>query len=199
MNWIYRNWQKLGLGFAVVLAIGLLLFHQDIDSFRIVLIISLITLFLHQFEEYQLPGHFKEMVNRVMFGSKKPEHYPLNPRTAFIINVIIGWGSYTLAIIFGASAIWLATATVMISLGNVFAHSLMFNIRGKTLYNPGMASSLIIFLPFVIYFVYYCASNDLFTTANLIVGIILGLIMNYFGVIKLITLLADKREVSERV
>jgi hypothetical protein len=52
--------------------------------------LSLISLFLHQAEEYRYPGYFPGMVNLVMFASPQPDRYPLNTNTALIVNVVIG-------------------------------------------------------------------------------------------------------------
>jgi hypothetical protein len=43
-----------------------------------------------------------------------------------------------LAALFWGQAFWLAIATIMVSLGNVLAHTLVFNIKVRTLYNPGL-------------------------------------------------------------
>lgn len=154
--------------------------------------ISFIGLLLHQFEEYVFPGHFPRMMNTVMFGSKTPDRYPLNPNTAFIINVLMGWGLYILAIIFAEHAMWLALATIMVSAGNVIAHGLLFNIKGKRFYNPGMATALGIFLPIVIIFFDFTIRMNLLDAWNLSIGLIVGIAINYFGVLKLITLMAKK-------
>ena len=190
MKWLYRHWQQIGLVISALLMLTLAITYANIDGFRVLLIVSLITLLLHQFEEYQFPGGFPRMVNRVMFGSKNTENYPLNPRTAFIINVVIGWGSYTLAIIFGASAVWLATATIMVSIGNVLAHTLLFKIKGRTWYNPGMLTALVLFLPISIYYFVYISTHDMLRLGSLATGVLLGIALNYFGVFRMITLCA---------
>lgn len=41
---------------------------------------------------------------------------------------------------------------MLISLGNVAAHTFMFNLRGKSFYNPGMLTADILFLPIAVYF-----------------------------------------------
>ncbi len=199
MHWTYRHWYQVGMIFALAIAVFLAIHYQEIDPFKIILLLSLITLFLHQFEEYQWPGGFPQMVNAVMFKSPQPRRYPLNPRTAFIINVGLGWSAYLLAFIFASSAVWLAVATIVVSLGNFFAHTFLFNLKGHSYYNPGMATAALLFLPLTIYFFIFGIQHGLFTTTNLLVGILLGAALNYFGVIKLITLLAKKSPDREYV
>lgn len=192
MSYFRRYWYRIGLVLATILAAAIAVGYWDISSFRTLLCISFISLLIHQFEEYQLPGYFPRMINTVMFKSTRPDRYPLNANTAWIINVWLGWPLYILAIVFADKAIWLATATIMVSAGNVIAHVLLFNIKGRTLYNPGMASALLLFLPMVIYFFIFLVQHQLWSIDSFLVGLALGAAINYFGVLKPITLLSNK-------
>lgn len=192
MNFFRDHWFHVGAIIAVIFSIYLVFNADTLSSFRILLSISFIGLLVHQFEEYVLPGHFPRMINTVMFHSKTPDRYPLNPNTALLINVLLGWLLYILAIIFAQHAVWLAVASIMISVGNVIAHTFLFNIKGKTFYNPGMATALGILLPTTIFLFQFVIQTNLLNTADFIVGLILGIILNYFGVLRMITLLAKK-------
>lgn len=190
----FRNyWYRYGLILALAVAAILFAFWQDLSTLQVILGISCISLFLHQFEEYQWPGYFPRMVNTVLFNSKKPDRYPLNANTAWLINVWFGWTIYFAAFCLGRSAIWLATVSIMVSVGNIFAHSLLFNLKGKSIYNPGMATALLLFLPISVYYFWLGAHEHLFTALNLTVGLLLGIAVNYGLVIKPITLLANHK------
>jgi hypothetical protein len=115
-------------------------------------VVSLVTLFFHQLEEYRIAGTFPGMINHVMFHSEMPDRYPLNSNTALIVNVVIGWLFYFLAALLGEKAIWLGLAIILVSLGNFIAHTFPFNIKGKTLYNAGMITSWIFFVPCIYFF-----------------------------------------------
>lgn len=154
--------------------------------------LSLISLLLHQFEEYRYPGYFPGMMNTVMFSSKQPDRYPLNTNTAFIINVTVGWFSYLLATLLGERAIWLGIATILVSVGNFIAHTFLFNIKGKTFYNPGMFTAIVFFAPLAGYFGYLLIQGNLATPAGWIAGIILGILFNVLGILKLIDWLKDE-------
>ena len=195
MNFFRRHWYQLGFVAAIVFSVILIIWHRHISDFRLLLSVSLITLFIHQFEEYQLPGYFPRMVNTAMFRSNQPDRFPLNANTALLINTGLGWTLYMLAIILGQHAVWLATATIVISAGNVIAHTILFNLKGKTFYNPGLLTSLVLFLPMTVYYFIFLSRHDLLHPATLTIGILLGLLVNYFGVIKLITILSDKKTV----
>lgn len=154
---------------------------------------SLLALLLHQFEEYRYPGYFPGMINVVMYQSRQPDRYPLNANTALIVNVVIGWLFYWLAARLGESALWLGIATMLVSTGNIVAHTLLFNVRGKTLYNPGLLTALLLFLPIVLYFFYLVVSQNLATPVDWAVGLGLGVVLNYVGILKLIDWLKDEK------
>ena len=190
MNFMRLHWFDLGFAFALVT--GGILALNKLNPLSFLLWVSLISLFLHQLEEYRYPGYFPGMMNKVMFSSKQPDRYPLNTNTAFIINVFVGWLSYFLAALFGERALWLGIATILVSVGNFIAHSFLFNIKGKTFYNPGMLTAIILFLPIAMYFGYLLIQGNLATPVDWIVGIALGIVLNFIGILKLIDWLKDE-------
>jgi len=190
MNFLRLHWFDLGMVLAVLAGAFIVVAHPT--GLALLLWISLITLFLHQFEEYRYPGYFPGMMNSVMFSSPQPDRYPLNVNTALIINLLVGWLSYFLAAVFWEKALWLAIATVMVSAGNFIAHAFLFNIKGKSRYNPGMLSAVFLFLPIAVYFFIFVIKAQLATPLDWILGIILGIALNYLGILKMIDLLKDK-------
>jgi hypothetical protein len=190
MNFLRLHWFDLGLVFAFV--IGGILLLSNLNPLALLLWVSLISLFLHQFEEYRYPGYFPGMMNTVIFSSKQPDRYPLNPNIAFIINIFVGWLSYFLAAVFGEKFLWLGIATILVSIGNFIAHTFLFNIKGKTFYNPGMLTAIVFFLPIAAYFGYLLIRSNLATPVDWIVGIILGIVLNFIGILKLIDWLKDE-------
>ncbi len=190
MNIIRLHWFDAGMVSAVITCAVLLLVKTS--PLEILLWLSLASLFIHQFEEYRYPGYFPGMVNAVLFSSSRPDRYPLNTNTAMIVNVIIGWLFYFLAAVLGERAIWLGIATMLVSAGNIIAHTALFNIKGKTFYNPGMLTSLFLFLPLAVLFFSFIIRNDLVSPAGWIAGILLGAALNYIGIIKLIDWMKDE-------
>lgn len=154
--------------------------------------LSLVSLFLHQLEEYRIVGTFPGMVNSSLFNSKMPDRYPLNTNTSFYVNVVIGWTIYFLAAVLAERAIWLGIATIIVSIGNIIVHSTFFNIKGKTFYNAGMATSWLLFVPCAYFFISIIHTNHLAMTTDYFIGIALGIIFNVVGVLKLIDWMADK-------
>lgn len=189
INSFRYHWFDLALFFAVFLFF--LLQAYKFDSMTFLLLLSLGALFLHQVEEWRFPGYFPGMVNRAMFKSETPDRYPLNANSGMLVNVVLGWGGYLLAVLFWKQALWLAIATILVSVGNIFAHTIVFNIKGKTLYNPGLITSWLLFAPIVYFFFDLVISENLASRSDWVIGIILGVILNYFGVYKMIIWLAD--------
>ena len=190
MNFFRNHWYDLGLVLAV--GVGLFLFITNLRGLSWLLWLSLGSLFLHQFEEYRYPGYFPGMINSVLFSSKQPDRFPLNSNTALIVNVVIGWSFYFLAAVFAENAVWLGVATILVSLGNFVAHTVLFNLKGKRFYNPGMVTAVILFLPILLYFFYFVIEKGLVSPIDWGVGIILGIALNYLGILKVIDWLKDE-------
>lgn len=90
MTTLRKHWYDLG-GLLSILVLGFILFNfKSLTDYQLIMWISLTTLFWHQLEEYRIAGTFPGIINTVMFKSKLPARYPLNPNTAFYINVFLG-------------------------------------------------------------------------------------------------------------
>jgi Protein of unknown function with HXXEE motif len=192
MNFLRKHWYDLGAFLSVVVFIYVFISYHNLTDYQILMWLSLVSLFLHQLEEYRIAGTFPGMVNTVMYNSKMPDRYPLNTNTAFYVNVVIGWTLYFLAAILAERTIWLGIATILVSAGNVIAHTIVFNLKGKTIYNAGLATSLLLFVPCLYFFISIIHTNHLATNTDHCVGIILGIILNVVGILKLIDWMADK-------
>lgn len=184
------HWFDIGI-FLAIPVIGYI-FIAKLSTIHLLLWVSLVTLFMHQFEEYRYPGYFPGIVNTALFSSNQPDRYPFNPNTAFVINLGVGWLFYFLAALFAEQMIWLGIATILVSLGNFFAHCFLFNFKGKSYYNPGMTTSIILFLPLTIFFFYFIITNNLASVVDWSLGLILGVILNVVGILKMIDWLKDE-------
>ena len=189
LNLFRYHWFDLALILSI--ALGTAIFITQPTGMTLLLWLSLGSLFLHQVEEWRFPGYFPGMANAVMFKSDMPDRYPLNANSGMLINVVLGWSGYLLAALFWKQAMWLAIATILVSVGNVFAHTIIFNIKGKTFYNPGLLTSWLLFVPIVYFFFRLVISEHLASPLDWIVGIVLGIALNYFGVYKMILWMAD--------
>lgn len=192
MNFLRKHWYDLAGILALVTLAFLAFYHAQLTDYQLIVWLSLTSLFFHQLEEYRIAGTFPGMINRVMFKSIQPDRYPLNTNTALVINVLVGWVAYFIAAVAREKFIWLGIATILVSFGNVLAHTLVFNIKGKTIYNAGLATSLLLFVPCIVFFFKIVCQENLATLTDYLIGIPLGIAMNVFGIFKLIIWLADK-------
>ncbi len=192
MNCLRKHWYDIGAVLAAIIIGYVFVCHSDLTAYQILMWLSLVSLFMHQLEEYRIVGTFPGMINAVMFKSEKPDRYPLNTNSAFYVNAVVGWTFYFLAAVLAENAVWLGIATMIVSVGNVMAHTFLFNIKGKTLYNPGLATSWLFFVPVAYFFISIVRTNHLATSSDYAIGIALGMILNIVGVLKLIQWMADE-------
>lgn len=192
MNFLRNHWFDLG-GFLALLVLFFVYTHQPtLTPYELLMWISLMSLLAHQLEEYRIVGTFPGMLNKAVFKSTMPDRYPMNTNTAVYINVILGWPIYFLAAFFAEKAVWLGLASILVSLGNTVAHTFVFNLKGKTVYNAGMATSWVLFVPISYYFFTILYANRLVTTQDYLIGIPLGIIFNAVGILKTIDWLKDR-------
>ena len=191
MNFLRQHWFDFGIGLAMIA--GIFLIFTPLGPISVLLWINLIALFLHQFEEYRYPGYFPGMMNKVMYSSPQPDRYPLNTNTALIVNLGVGWLLYFLAAVFGEKAIWLGMAAILVSAGNFIAHTLLFNFKGKSRYNPGMLTADILFLPIVVFFFVLVIQGNLARPLDWVLGFALGIALNYLVILKMIDLLKNEK------
>ncbi len=192
MNFLRKHWFDIGAILSILVLAFVFLNFKTLSNYQLLMWLSLISLFFHQLEEYRVIGTFPGMLNTVLYKSEIPDRYPLNTNTAFYINVVIGWSFYLLAALFAEKAIWLGVATILISIGNIIGHTTLFNIKGKTIYNAGLATSWLFFAPCAYFFFSIVYNEHLITTTDYLIGIPLGIILNVVGIVKLIGWMANK-------
>jgi Protein of unknown function with HXXEE motif len=192
MNFLRKHWFDIG-GLLAILVLGLVFLNrQTLSNYQLLMWLNLVSLFFHQLEEYRIVGTFPGMLNSAMFKSDRPDRYPLNSNTAFYVNVVMGWLVYFLAGILAEKAIWLGLASILISIGNIIAHTTLFNIKGKTFYNAGLATSWLFFAPCAYFFFSIVYNDHLIKITDYFIGIPLGVILNVVGILKLIDWMADR-------
>jgi hypothetical protein len=150
MKYVLRHWYDIGLA----LAFGVLVVQAfaQFDGLREILLLSLVVISLHQYEEYHFPGGGPWLIN-VSLGTKDStvDRYPLDQVNALVNNAVL-WLFYVPAVIW-PDLIWLGLAPVLLGMvGQLLAHGIMVNIRLKTWYNPGLATVLLGHVPLGIWY-----------------------------------------------
>ncbi|MEK5239220.1 HXXEE domain-containing protein [Paenibacillus sp. FSL L8-0470] len=183
MNILRKYWPDLGMLVAAVTAIGIVINHRSMSELNMILWLSFIAILVHQFEEYRWPGYFGGLFNIVIFKSEQPEHYPLNPQSAMIINLVIAYVFYLLPVFF-PNIIWLALAPIFMGFFQFIWHGIFANIKAKTWYNPGLFAVLVFHFPIGGWYLYYITAHHLASTTDWIIGSVYFVIAVYVLIIK---------------
>lgn len=162
MNFLRKNWYYVGGGLFVVLAIGLVIFWNDMSVLRRLMWISYMAMLVHQFEEYALPGGFPAIMNIAWMPGegKKPDRYPGNRKSVLFVNVFFCYTFYILSILF-PNQIWLGLGTVLFGMTQFIVHGIIINRKMHSIYNPGLFAVVFLFWPIGIYYIWYVMTNQL--------------------------------------
>jgi len=155
MKWLYDNWSKATVFLAIFITGLLTLYLRNYNYVLFLIWLQTPVYMIHQFEEYILPGGFKDFFNKKVLGSDESE-FPLTSKASFWINVPLTFVAFPLsAILAGRFGISIGVWTIYFSLINSLSHVVMFFIFR---YNPGLIISVLLNIPVAIYVIYYFVS-----------------------------------------
>ena len=146
MDSLRKHWYDIGGLIAMVVIGGLALFGQGLSFSQQLLLLNYAALLVHQFEEYRFPGFFPGHYNGGVFKSPMPDRYPLNTQSALVVNIGFGWPIYLIPVFLPQYA-WLGLAPVLFGFGQVVIHGVVFPLRVKRAYSPGILSAVLLHLP----------------------------------------------------
>lgn len=154
-----KNWYKIGIVLFIILSFFMMFFGYRIFSeIQIILMASFMALLIHQFEEYMLPGGAPVVLNRVLYGERTAfDRYPGNAQSCLIVNTS-AWIFYLLPV-FLPHLLWLGLAQMFFGFFQFLGHGLQMNIKGKSLYNPGLLSVIFLHIPIGVYYIYFIESH----------------------------------------
>ena len=159
MKWYRDNWFYVGAVLFISQAIILIFCGNNMDFLTKLMFLSFMALNVHQFEEYAFPGGFPMVMNMAFMGETEvPDRYPLNKKSAFVCNVGFMYPVYILGIIL-SDQLWLGLAIVLMGVAQIFVHGIAFNKKMGTIYNPGMASIIFLFVPLCVIYIWHVGSN----------------------------------------
>jgi len=170
-NWYYIAVYVAGI-FALIVAIG------DWNLREKTLLAGLIFIFLHFYEEFGYPGGFPWIGMKIELNIKdnNPKNWPLNQVSSMFGNVWFAVFVYLLPL-FLPDVRFLTLAAVIFAFPEVLGHGIIFNIKLKTWYNPGLFSSIFGLLPVSI--VYLSSALHLYTWIDLVLALI-WIVLNYW-------------------
>jgi Protein of unknown function with HXXEE motif len=149
LSCIAANWQK-ALPYLSVLAIlaWIVFFRSDPLSERALWLGLLIIYMLHQIEEHLWPGGFRQFTNAHVFKSGN-DNWPVDIGGVALINIGFVWLPVSLAVLYPEALRWVGLGWIGLTLINALTH-IVSTIRLR-IYNPGLITSIVLFLPFTIF------------------------------------------------
>ncbi|PYI00683.1 hypothetical protein BO78DRAFT_35832 [Aspergillus sclerotiicarbonarius CBS 121057] len=165
-NWYYFT----GVAFVIgTFVMGF--FGHYVSRVQAILIYNLMALFVHQFEEYVLPGGGPLVINAIFYGEKKDyDRFPGNKQSLVWVNTL-AYPFYIASIVF-SDKIWLGLAQCYFGFVQVIGHGLVMNIKGNTGYNPGVASALLLHMPIGIYYIAYVQNHGLIASSDWLYSVV---------------------------
>ena len=141
MKKIINNWHWISVYLAGFVALATILWVDD--PLPRLQLAALTFILLHFFEEFGFPGGFPLMGVKVMMGSAEMDStkWGANNLNSMCGNWFFGFCIYVLPILFPKVG-FLVLAGMMFNFLEVFMHLLLFNVKQKTLYNPGLITGL---------------------------------------------------------
>lgn len=160
MKWYIYNWPIISaiMFVALIFLMGLWgIFY--LDTLSLILVYQFMALLAHQCEEYIFPGGAQAGIN-ILYGADRDncDRYPINAANGALINTI-GFAFYIAAITF-PQATWLGLAIALFGFIELIIHGIPLNLKLKSLYNPGLATSICLFLPLGIYYIVYVTGEN---------------------------------------
>ncbi|MBN8995768.1 MAG: HXXEE domain-containing protein [Rhizobiales bacterium] len=170
------NWQRLAPVLAVIGAVLWLVFFRDAPAAEQAMFAALLILYMvHQVEEHLWPGGFRQFTNAHIFRSGNDD-WPVSMGGVAFVNVGMVWLPVVLAVLFSGPLRWVGLAWIGLTLVNAITHvvaSLRFRV-----YNPGLVTSIVLFLPFTIWALWTEVANGLLSGGEVALILLLGVLLH---------------------
>jgi hypothetical protein len=175
LNFLKTRWFDVGAIIAFVIIKGIILNARLMGSIQSLLWLGFAALLLFQAEEYHWPGSYPEWLSKLSGKGKISDRTPLTANSNFIIHVLVQWTTFIVAAIFEEDALWLGMAVMIFCFGSFIKHTFYYNIKARTWYNPGMATSILCLLPVSAFFFREVIGKQKASLTDYLVGVPLGI------------------------
>ena len=159
---LFDHWMKIGTFMAPFL-LFLVFAGRDVDTSvhadtRFLSVLMLVFYIIHQFEEhwidvfgniYAFQGYLNDTLRKLL-GTVDPNIILITKTDIFVINTSLVWLVASLAILSAPKTTFPALCMASIIFINALSH-IISGLRDLS-YNPGLATSVLVFLPFAIWF-----------------------------------------------
>lgn len=175
-TFIAANWQRALPALAVIGIVGwVALFRNDPASEQAMFAALLVIYMLHQIEEHLWPGGFRQFTNAHVFESGRDD-WPVDAGGVALVNIGYVWLPVAAAALFPQPLRWLGLAWIALTLVNAVIH-VVTSIRFRC-YNPGLVTSIVLFLPFTIWALAHEVARGLLSGAETGILVLLGVLLH---------------------
>ena len=173
---IAANWQK-ALPYLAVLGavVWVVLFRSDPLSERALWLGLLVIYMLHQTEEHLWPGGFRQFTNAHVFKSGNDD-WPVDIGGVALINIGYVWLPVGLAVLYPEALRWVGLGWIGLTLINALTH-IVSTIRLR-IYNPGLVTSIVLFLPFTIFVLALEAERGMVSGTEIVLIVVAGILLH---------------------
>lgn len=176
LSGIASNWQRSLPYLAVIgIIIWIALFRSDPQSERALWLGLLVIYMLHQTEEHLWPGGFRQFTNAHVFKSGS-DNWPVDISGVALINIGYVWLPVGLAILYPDTLRWIGLGWIGLTLINALTH-IVSTIRLR-IYNPGLVTSIVLFLPFTIFVLALEAQRGTLSATEIVLIIVAGILLH---------------------
>lgn len=170
------NWQRLAPVLAAVGAVLWLIFFRGTPAAEQAMFAALLVLYMvHQVEEHLWPGGFRQFTNAHIFRSGNDD-WPVSMGGVAFVNVGMVWLPVALAVIFPGPLRWVGLAWIGLTSVNAITH-IVASLRFRV-YNPGLVTAIVLFLPFTIWALWTEVANGLLSGGEVALILVLGVVLH---------------------
>jgi hypothetical protein len=173
---IANTWQRALPVLAVAgIVAWLATFRHTPTTERALFAALLVIYMLHQIEEHLWPGGFRQFTNRHVFRSCDSD-WPVDRGGVALVNIGYVWLPLTLAVAWPGALRWLGLGWVGLTLVNALSHigtSARFRV-----YNPGLVTSIVLFLPFTVWMLAHETAAGRLSAAEIAALIVAGVLLH---------------------
>jgi hypothetical protein len=177
LSLIAVNWQKALPVLAIVTgAIWFVYFRASPASEQAMFMALLVIYMLHQIEEHLWPGGFRQFANAHVFKSGNAD-WPVDMGGVALVNVGYVWLPVAAAALAPGALRWVGLAWIGLTLINALTH-IVTTIRFH-IYNPGLITSIVLFLPFTVWVLATLHGRGALTGGEIALILVLGVVLHF--------------------
>ncbi|MEO0339865.1 MAG: HXXEE domain-containing protein [Bacteroidota bacterium] len=183
-DFLVEHWMKIGTYAIPFMFLGIFSFLKEekgatlIRNLRFLSVVMLVAYILHQFEEHWIDIYGNEYAFYIFnnnfllsnLGADDSNLRPLTKESIFVINTSLVWLVGLIALLRSPQRLFPFFAMAGIILVNGLVH-IMAGVATWS-YNPGILSSIILFIPLYLWVVQCAKDNDNYARRLLILGLI---------------------------